>query len=432
MFPSYGTITPFANWEVTKPSQSLVWYNAYNQTKHGGTLWALAEWWLANHATELASGNRSRSLLTKHLAGTELARQKLTTIRPSAIDEWLRSRDAELSARSINHLRCHLVRIFNRAKEAERFLGDNPAARTRSRKVPKRLPDYLRPHEVPQVFEALSPHHLPLFAAAVYTGMRKGELLALRKADIDLERRQIIVARSNDRDTTKGGHADAIPMAKELVPFIEEAMKRSPSELVFPDGEGKQQREDVDLREVLRRALGRAGIVERYEHRCRRKTCRLIEVHQDEKQRRCPKCNFVLWPVAIVRKIRFHDLRHTTASLLLMNGASIAAVQRILRHSDPKMTTEIYGHLSPDFMHTEIDKLSFYPEKTAQEEQQKAVVNLPLTTRSLPANENASLAVADAIRKSEAAKGVGRIGAIGFEPTAFWSQKAARPSHRFS
>ena len=42
-----------------------------------------------------------------------------------------------------------------------------------------------------------------------------------------------------------------------------------------------------------------------------------------------------LFPVGRVRKIRFHHLRHTTASLLLMSGADLAAVQRIMRHQDP-------------------------------------------------------------------------------------------------
>jgi integrase len=47
--------------------------------------------------------------------------------------------------------------------------------------------------------------------------------------------------------------------------------------------------------------------------------------------------------------IRFHDLRHTTGSLLMMAGVNPATVQRILRHHDPRITTEIYGHLEPDY-----------------------------------------------------------------------------------
>ncbi len=63
----------------------------------------------------------------------------------------------------------------------------------------------------------------------------------------------------------------------------------------------------------------------------------------------------------MVRPIRFHDLRHTTASLLIMSGANLPAVQRILRHSDPKITTELYGHLAPEYLRAEVDRLSFGP-----------------------------------------------------------------------
>ena len=42
-----------------------------------------------------------------------------------------------------------------------------------------------------------------------------------------------------------------------------------------------------------------------------------------------------------------------------MSGADLAAVQRILRHSDPKLTTEIYAHLAPEYLRAEVDRLSF-------------------------------------------------------------------------
>ena len=62
-----------------------------------------------------------------------------------------------------------------------------------------------------------------------------------------------------------------------------------------------------------------------------------------------------------MRKLRFHHLRHTTASLLLMQGADLAAVQRIMRHQDPRITTEVYGHLAPGYLKKEIDRLRFEP-----------------------------------------------------------------------
>ena len=60
-----------------------------------------------------------------------------------------------------------------------------------------------------------------------------------------------------------------------------------------------------------------------------------------------------------MRPIRFHDLRHTTGSLLFQTGANPAAVQRILRHSDPRITTETYGHLTPGYLREEVDRLRF-------------------------------------------------------------------------
>src|SRR5262249_43659056 len=153
--------------------------------------------------------------------------------------------------------------------------------------------------------------------------------------------------------------ADVIPIAAELVPYLERAIASSPSDLVFPAADGSMMRRDVALEGVLRRAMGRAGIVTGYRHVCRRKGCKHAEAASDAALRRCPKHNAKLWPKAQVRPIRFHDLRATTASLLMMAGANPAAVQRILRHSDPRITTEVYGHLAPNYLRAEVDRLSF-------------------------------------------------------------------------
>ena len=76
------------------------------------------------------------------------------------------------------------------------------------------------------MLEKLPPKWKCLFATAIYTGMRKGELLALRKVDVDLSARLITIRRSHDRDATKGNHADAIPIATELVPYLRARFRR--------------------------------------------------------------------------------------------------------------------------------------------------------------------------------------------------------------
>ena len=122
--------------------------------------------------------------------------------------------------------------------------------------------------------------------------------------------------------------------------------------------------ENVVLVNVLRATLRRAQIVTGYVHKCRRPGCGHREETADGDLRRCPECNYKLWPVGKVLPIRFHDTRHTTASLLMMFGASPIAVQRILRHSDIRTTTDVYSHLAPDYLRAEINKLSFRPKKS--------------------------------------------------------------------
>lgn len=56
--------------------------------------------------------------------------------------------------------------------------------------------------------------------------------LGLRKRDVNLGDGTILVGRSYDHDTTKGGHADFIPIAEPLLPFLEAAIRESPSALV--------------------------------------------------------------------------------------------------------------------------------------------------------------------------------------------------------
>ena len=50
----------------------------------------------------------------------------------------------------------------------------------------------------------------------------------------------------------------------------------------------------------------------------------------------------------------------------MMAGANPAAVQRILRHQDPRITTEVYGHLAPDYLRAEIDRLRFHASEETE------------------------------------------------------------------
>jgi excisionase family DNA binding protein len=126
----------------------------------------------------------------------------------------------------------------------------------------------------------------------------------------------------------------------------------------FPDGSMRSP--ECDPQKALRRALARAGLVERYEHICRRCKSRgtpYAETHEDADVRRCPTCSAKLWPKAIPRPMRFHDLRHTAATLMLRAGVDAHRVQRILRHASVTTTTGTYGHLALEDLRDAVNRI---------------------------------------------------------------------------
>src|SRR5262245_33574245 len=75
---------------------------------------------------------------------------------------------------------------------------------------------------------------------------------------------------------------------------------------------------------------------------------------------------------AKMRRIRFHDLRHTFASLLLQNGESLTYVKEQMGHSSIQVTVDIYGHLVPGGNRQAVNKLD--DVETAQRVNQEAEV----------------------------------------------------------
>lgn len=90
--------------------------------------------------------------------------------------------------------------VFNRARKSKLWMS-NPAAEAHPRSMdPIRVPETLAEEEVPIVLAHVEePWKRDFVAMAVYTGMRKGELLGLEKASVDLSRGTISVARSYGR-----------------------------------------------------------------------------------------------------------------------------------------------------------------------------------------------------------------------------------------
>jgi integrase len=323
------------------------------------TFGELLAWYDTHHAHLVKSPSR-RLTAGKNL--TELNALPLVEVTTARLEALLNEKSKTLKPETINSLRAFTHRLFNLASRADLWPLPNPVTRIPRAKVPKRPPSWLRPEEVSLVIPQVPERWRALFATAVYTGMRRGELVALQKRDVDLtsERPSITVCRSWDADSTKGREVRVIPLHPELIPFLSTAMNRSPSELVFPRADGSMHSEDINLPSLLRSAMARAGLVKGWVHKCRWCGHQSDQVN-DAELRRCPEagCGKKLWPSPVRRSERFHDLRHTTATLLLKAGTPLAMVQRLIGHSDPAITTEVYGHLEAEDARPHLERLTF-------------------------------------------------------------------------
>jgi hypothetical protein len=95
--------------------------------------------------------------------------------------------------------------------------------------------------------------------------------------------------------------------------------------------------------------------------------------YEDDAERHCEACKMKLWAKAIPRPLRFHDLRHSCATILLRAGVDIHTVQRILRHRSVTTTAGTYAHLLIDDLRKGMGLAFGAPEQPA-EAAQAAVV----------------------------------------------------------
>lgn len=144
-------------------------------------------------------------------------------------------------------------------------------------------------------------HLRPLVVISINTGMRRGEVFNLTWADVDLKNKIITV----EGTTSKSGQTRHVPINKELLEALTNWKKQSTSEgFVFPGKDGHR------LDNVKKSWDG-------------------------------------LLKLAKVEGFRWHDLRHTFASKLVMAGVPLNTVRELLGHSDLAMTLR-YAHLAPD------------------------------------------------------------------------------------
>lgn len=206
------------------------------------------------------------------------------------------------SPATVNRYLAALSHIYTIAVKEWGWVEENPLSKVTKMKEPRGRVRFLSDDERIKLLavckKSESPFLYPVVVLALSTGARRMEILGLSWQDVDLTRGVIIL------HETKNGERRILPLAGHALELIKQHSKirQLNCDLVFP---GKNLKKPVDIRTPWETALKRAEITD----------------------------------------FRFHDLRHSAASYLAMNGASLAEIAEILGHKTLQMVKR-YSHLS--------------------------------------------------------------------------------------
>jgi integrase len=275
--------------------------------------------------------NRYEQIVRNHLRPF-FDRLRLRDLTPAHVRAFkARSLDAGLHPNTVGGMQGVLSGALNQAVD-DRLIPSNPAARVKKAAARGERPmRSLTQEEASRlVAAAVGSRYEALIVVALRTGMRQGELAALKWQDIDLEGPRTAITVRHSADTrisppqitpTKTGKDRRVRIGPRTVEVLRahrahqrfERMRARSWEfpdLVFPNTSGEVRRSGA-VRKSLRRLLKKAGLPE-------------------------------------PGRVRFHDLRHTAGTLALRQGMTLHAVSKMLGHADPAMTLRRYAHVLDD------------------------------------------------------------------------------------
>jgi integrase len=284
-------------------------------------------WWPSRHL-EVSTKAGYRANLDRHFL-PYFGAMAMADILPSTVQGWVTKAVADgLSARSVVKYHVMLHGVFKRAVR-DRVIGHNPCAETELPKVVPAKVRILAPEDFDRLLAELPARHEALVLTAIETGLRWGELIALRPRHVDFLRRLIAVEET------------IVEVSKRHSPTGERMIVKP-----YPkDNEERTLRISPRLAEILAARIS------------------ALELGRDdllfpsvEKAGGAPMSRNTfrtrVWLPALERAdlgfpVRMHDLRHAHASWLLAGGADLKTVMDRMGHSQIQ-TTQKYLHSLPD------------------------------------------------------------------------------------
>ncbi len=295
--------------------------------------------WLSEseHSLKVSAYRRYELSVRCHLSPA-FADVRLRALSPTHIQSlYQRKLRDGLSPRSVIHLHEALRRALNRAV-ALGLIPLNPCYGVEPPRAPRTAMRPLDGQQSRRFVEAvakLGTRWEALFVLAITTGMRQGELLGLRWQDVDLERARVRIGRSYVAWSARG----------RGFTFVEP--KSSASRRVVALTPAASQ--SLCRHESVAKASGLHGLD--------------LPVFSTAKGTPVNPANLIsrhFKPIlerAGLPDIRFHDLRHTCATLLLGQGVHPKIVQELLGHASIQLTLDTYSHYLPDMQEKAVDAM---------------------------------------------------------------------------
>jgi integrase len=264
-----------------------------------------------------------QSIIERHLIPA-LGNTQLKHLHPQAIQSYYGKACERLSARTVHH---HHRVLFQSLKYAVRqgYLGRNPAELVNAPSPRKNAMRTLTPGEVEVLFEnAKDNYYYPVVYTAVSTGLRQAELLGLRWRDVDLDILSISVSQ-------------VLYKRRGICQFKEPKTSHSRRRVAMTPKLALFLREYKAERETLYQQLGKQLTLDDL-------------VFTSVEGKPIDPCVLTHAFTRMVRQanlngVRFHDLRHTFASLMLLRGAKPKVISEALGHASVAFTMDTYSHI---------------------------------------------------------------------------------------
>jgi len=287
------------------------------------------ERWLSDYAKPNLSPrsyDRYIGIINKYLI-PELGSIHLTQLRPEHLQKHYTSGlNSGLSARTVRYHHA-LIHIALQTAVKWGWINRNVADAVDPPRFERSVMQTWNEDEVNRFLEAAKEsHYYPLFYTALFTGMRRGELLALRWQDVDFIYSQIYISRSLHQ-LRNGSYIFTQPKSEKSRRTI--ALSSS---LFFVLSEHRQVKETEAL--LMGQYLSDTDLV----------------FNNLGKPLRPNTVTYAWQRIAArngVKVIRLHDARHTHASLMLKQGIHPKIVQERLGHASIQMTLDTYSHVAP-------------------------------------------------------------------------------------